>query len=164
MKYNKIRTIGMLFIAILFSINTNVLAQRGSGNGNGNGNGQGSGRGNGTGYISENIPNLTTDQETKINGLRNSYSKEMQNYNNQLAEKRANGTSSEISAIEKNMQNSKEKHSQQVRNLLTTDQKVYFDNMNQGNGQGYGNGQGRGNGNGNRNGSGNGRGNGNGRN
>jgi len=105
MRNNKNRTIGMLLIAILFSVNSEILAQRGSGNGNGNGSGQGSGRGNGNGYISVNIPNLTADQETKINGLRNSYSKEMQNYNNQLDEKRANGTSSEISAIEKNILN-----------------------------------------------------------
>lgn len=158
MKSIKIRTIGMLFIAILFSINTDILAQRGSGNGNGNGSGQGSGRGNGSGYISDNIPNLTANQQTKINGLRTSYSKEMQNYNSQLAEKRANGTSSEIIAIQKNMQNSREKHSHKVRNLLTADQKVYFDNMN----EGKGNGQGSSKGNGNRNGSGLGRGNGNG--
>ena len=86
----------------------------------------------------------------------------MQNYNNQLVDKRANGSSNEIGAIEKNMQNSREKHNQNVRNLLTTEQKVYFDNMNQGNGNGQG--YGRGKGNGNRNGSGQGRGNGNGRN
>ena len=163
MKSIKIRTIGMLFIAILFSVNTNILAQRGSGNGNGNGSGQGSGRGNGNGYISDNIPNLTADQQTKISGLRTSFSKEMQNYNNELAEKRVNGTSSEINAIQKNMQNSREKHSQKVRNLLTADQKVYYDNLNLGNGNGQGSGRGKGNRNGSGQGRGNGNGNGNGR-
>lgn len=164
MKNLKFGTIGMLLVVALLSVSTNIFAQRGYGNGNGQGNRQFNG--NGQGYFCDNIPNLTTDQQTKIEKQRTAQWKEMQNYRNQLAEKRTrlqtlrsadnadmnaiNKTIDEMSAIQTSMRKNREQHLQDVRNLLTDDQRVYFDNSNRGrgNGQGYGrgNGQGRGNG------------------
>ena len=164
MRLLKIGTTGMLLIAMVFSVNT--FAQRGYGNGNGQGNGQGYGNGNGQGYFCNNIPNLTTDQQTTITNFRTAHWKEMQNNGNQLAEKRArmqtlrsgenvdmkaiNNTIDEISIIQTNMQKNREQHFQNVRNTLNADQVVYFDNFNRGrgNGQGLGRGNGRGRGNG----------------
>jgi Spy/CpxP family protein refolding chaperone len=171
MKNLKFRTIVMLLAAVLLSLNTNVFAQTGYGNGNGQGNG------NSQGYFCDNIPNLTTDQQTKIEKQRTTQWKEMQNYRNQLNEKRArlqtlrsvdnadmstiNKTIDEIGVIQTSMQKKREQHFQDVRNLLTDDQRVYFDNFHsgRGNGQGRGNGYCRGNGQGRGNGSGRGKGN-----
>ncbi|MEA3450854.1 MAG: Spy/CpxP family protein refolding chaperone [Bacteroidota bacterium] len=155
MKHLKIGTIGMLFIAMLFSVNT--FAQRGNGYGNGNGYGQG--------YFCNNIPNLTTDQQTKITNLRTGHWKQMQASRNQLAVKNANlqtlrssgdinainKTIDEMSVIRTNMQKNREQHFQDVRSILNADQQVYFDNFNsrRGNGRGYGRGNGRGYGRGN---------------
>ncbi len=158
MKNVKFGTIGMLLIAMLLSVNTNVLAQKGYGNGQG--------IGNGPGFFCNNIPNLTADQQTKIDELRITHLKEMQNSRNQLAEKQArlqtlrtadkadmntlNKTIDEIGVIRTSMQKNREEHLQDVRNLLTDDQKVYFDNFKRGRGYGQsycrGNGQGRGQG------------------
>ena len=164
MKNLKFRTIGMLLVAGLLCVNTNIFAQRGNGNGNGQGNRQFNG--NGQGYYCNNIPDLTEDQQTKIGKLRTAHLKEMQNSRNQLAEKKArlqtlrtaenanmvaiNKTVDEKSVIQTSMQKNREQHFQDVRIILTNDQKVNFDNRdrNRGNGQGYckGNGKGRGNG------------------
>ena len=93
MKHLKTRTIGMLLIALLLSVNTNIFAQRGQGYGPGNGQGDGQGygqfNGNGQGAFCNSIPNLTTDQQEKIDKLRTTHWKEMQKYSNQLGEKRA---------------------------------------------------------------------------
>jgi len=160
MRHLKIGTIGVLFIAMLFSVNT--FAQRGNGWGNGNG----------QGYFCNNIPNLKTDQQTKITNLRTAHWKQMQASRNQLAVKSANLRTlrskgdvnainkaiDEMSVIRTNMQKNREQHFQDVRSILNADQQVYFDNFNsrrgngqcysRGNGQGYGRGYGRGNRNG----------------
>ena len=81
MKNFKIKTIGMLFAAILFS--TNIFAQRGYGNA------YGQSYGYGQGYFCSNIPNLTTVQQTKVSGLRTAHLQGMQNYRNLIAEKSA---------------------------------------------------------------------------
>ena len=143
----------MLFIAMLFSVNT--FAQRGNGWGNSQGNN------NGQSYFCNNIPNITADQQTKITNLRTAHWKQRQTNQNQLAVKSTNlqtlrstgdinalnKTIDEMSVIRTNMQKNREKHFQDVRNILNADQRVYFDNFNRrrGNGQGYGRGKGRGN-------------------
>ena len=160
MKNLKLETIGMLFIAVLLSVNTNVFAQKGYGSGYGQGSGQFNE--NSRGSFCSNIPNLTVDQETKISELQTAHWKEMQNGRNQLGEKRArmqtlrsadnadmtsiNKTIDEIGVIRTSMQKNREQHFQDVRNLLTADQKVYFDNSNRGRGQGQGYGRGNGGG------------------
>ena len=121
-------------MAILFSVNTDVFAQRGCEKGKAN-------RGDNS---CKNIPDLTDEQETKIKKLRTAHMKEMQNYDNKIAEKHArlqtlrtaekvdmklvNKTVDEIGAIRTNKQKNKEQHNQKVRSLLTADQKIYFDN------------------------------------
>ncbi len=162
MKNLKGRIIGMLLAAGVLFVTTNVFAQRGYGNGFGQRNGQFNQ--NGTGYFCNNIPNLSTDQQTKIGKLRTSHWKEMQNSGNQLAEKKAriqtlrfadnadmnaiNKIVDEIGAIQTSMYKNQELYYQDVRNILTDDQKVNFDRFKtgRGNGQGYcrGNGLGRG--------------------
>ena len=157
---------GMLFIAMLLSVNTNIFAQRGYGQRYGQG--QGYGQGFQSGYFCNNIPNLTTEQQTKITGLRTVHWKERQNFINQLAEKGVrlqilrstdnvdmqaiNNSIDELGVIQTNMLKNKEQHFQSVRAVLTDDQKVFFNNFNRGraNGQGYGygNGYGRGRGSG----------------
>ena len=152
------KTIGIVFIALMLIVNTNIFAQRGNGMGNGQGNrnGQGYGQANQNSYIVSNIPNLTADQKTKLDVLRSTHFETMQNYSNQL--RLNNKTAEERNTISINMQNSREKHLQDVRGLLTTDQKMAFDKLNleqnsrqnfgsrKGNRRGNGNGQGRGNG------------------
>ncbi len=154
MKQLKIGTIGLLFVAMLFGANT--FAQRGNGWGNGQGNGYGQGS------FCNNIPNLSTEQQTKISDLRTAHWKKMQDSRNQLAVKSANlqtlrstgdlnainKTIDEMGAIRTNMQKNREQHFQDVRSLLNADQKVYFDSFNRGRGncQAYGRGYGRGNG------------------
>ena len=158
MKSLKLETIGMLFIAILLSANTNVFAQKGYGSGYGQGNGQFNE--NDRGAFCNNIPNLTADQQTDIDKLKTAHWKEMQNGRNQMAEKRArlqtlrsadnadmntiNKTIDEMSVIRTGMQKNREQHFQDVRNVLTDDQRVYFDNFNRAKGQGQGYGRGYG--------------------
>lgn len=157
MKALKIGTIGILFFALVFSLNT--FAQRGYGQGYGQGNG------NDQGYFCNNIPNLTADQQTKITNFRTTHLKQMQEDRNQLALKRVhlqtmrtaenvdmnaiNKIIDEIGVIQTNKQKRREQHFQDVRNILTADQKVYFDSFNRGNGnRGFGQGRGSGRGSG----------------
>jgi len=134
----------------------------------------------GEGYNQQNkacyrIPDLTEDQQAKIEALRLDHLKEMTALRNQTNELRAkkqtlmttdNTDMKEINSVIDQMtelQNKKmkvsAKHQQDVRNLLTDDQKVYFDSHShrghrkgrgmssrKGNGRGQGNGQGTGNG------------------
>ena len=171
MRNLKINVIGMLLIAALFSLSTNAFGQRGSGMGQGRGQGQGygQGRGNGQGFCN-NIPNLTTEQQTKIDKFRTAHLKEMQGNRNVIGEKKAhlqtlrcadkadmtaiNKTIDEMAVIKVTMAKQHEQHLQDVRNILDTDQKIYFDNFRNsrgkgnGHGCGHGRGQGRGNGSG----------------
>ncbi len=164
MKTLKFQVIGMFLIAILLSMNTNTFAQKGYGKCDGTGKGNGNGQGN----ICNNIPDLTADQQAKIDKLKTAHMKEIQSLRNELSEKEAhlqtlrtadkadmvsiNQTIDEISVIKTTMAKSREQHFQDVRGLLTDDQKVVFDSRGQGKGFGKGNcnynetGQGRGNG------------------
>lgn len=158
MKNSGIVTTGMFLLAMLITINAGLYAQKGYGRGYGPRNGSG------PGFYCKNIPDLTEDQQGKIDALRTAHLKEMQAYRNQLDEKRAHlqtlrtadkadmnaidKTIDEMGAIRTKMMKDREQHFQDVRNLLTDDQKVYFDNSKRGNGQGQGccrgNGPGRG--------------------
>lgn len=152
MKKLKMQTIGMLFIAILVGNSTNTFAQCGNGNW-----GYANGQENGQGYYCNNIPNLTTDQQNKIGKLATACLNEIQSLRNELLEKKAhlqtlrttdkvdlvsiNKTIDEISVIQTNMNKKREQYFQEVRGLLTNDQKAVFDTN--GNGCCNGNGNGR---------------------
>ncbi len=133
MKNLKSVSIGMLFLAILFSVSSNVYAQMGHGKDNGN-----CDKG-----ICANIPDLTSNQEAQMEKLKVVQMRKMLNYCNQIDEMRArlqtirtgdnvdmkaiNKIIDEMSVIRVNKQKDKEQHLQDVRNLLTDTQKVYFD-------------------------------------
>ena len=129
------------------------------GRGNGYGYGQGYGQGYGRNYCLNAIPDLTDEQKTKIEDLRTAHMKEMQNFRNQMREKRAhlitlqtadkvdmkavNSTIDEMTALKNQQMKSNAAHRQEVRNLLTDSQKVYFDAHAGNRGHGKGMGQGR---------------------
>jgi len=130
-------------------------------------------RNDSTGFFCK-LPNLTADQQTKMESLRTKHLKEVSPLRNELAEKRAhlktlesvdkpdmtaiNKTIDEISALQSKMMKLRASHRIEVSSILTDDQKVYF-NAHQGmgmkgnrgmgkgmrNGMGNGNGMGRGN-------------------
>ncbi len=158
MRNLKLRVKEVLLIAAMISFTSNIFAQ-------GYGRGYGRMNGAGTGYYCSNIPNLTQEQQTKLETLRAEHWKNVQNDRNLLAEKAAHlrtlrtaektdmkaidKTIDEMSVIRTKMQKSREKHIQDVRKILTDEQKVYFDNFRGRRGQcrfgrGYGNGTGRG--------------------
>lgn len=156
MKTQKIKMMGVLLLALIFSVNAYTYAQGGAAGGKGNG----YGRGNGQGFFCNNIPDITPEQETKINALRSAHLKDKLTYQNQLDEKFArlrtlqssdnvdmksiNKTIDEISAIQSDILKGRAQHIQDVRNLLTDDQKVYFDSFRRGGGPGMGHGRGHG--------------------
>ncbi|MCD4746294.1 MAG: Spy/CpxP family protein refolding chaperone, partial [Bacteroidales bacterium] len=140
MKTMKIKMITVFALALLFSLNANIMAQQqGYGQGNrkdGNFNQQ-------KGFFCKNIPNLTEDQQTKIEKLRTAHMKDVLDHRNQMGEKRAklqtlqtadNVNMDEINILIEEMgkiriekQKKAAAHRQSVRNLLTDEQKVYFD-------------------------------------
>lgn len=180
MKTGNFKMIVTLVLIVLMGFGTDVLAQRGSGQGNGQRNGDGQGNGNGQGYAfrdCQNMPNLTDAQKTSIQKLQITQQKEMLQHRNELRELQAklntqrsadnenmteiNKMVDEISAVKNTQMKQREAHKQEIRKLLTDDQKVMFDtrqsrqnrkgnrggkgkrgNRN-GNGDGNGNGQGR---------------------
>jgi Spy/CpxP family protein refolding chaperone len=158
--------IALLFTVLLISSQLNLFAQPMSGNKQGRGNGYDYGQG----YCMNAIPDLTEDQKTRIEDLRIAHMKEMQNFRNQISEKRAhltilqtadnvdmkavNSTIDEITSLKNKQMKSNAAHRQKVRSLLTDNQKVYFDThvgrkgYGKGMGQGHrgsGHGYGRGN-------------------
>lgn len=151
----------LLFTVLLVSSQLNIFAQPMNAK-------QSKGYGYGQGYCMNSIPDLTEDQKTKITDLRVAHMKEMQNFKNQMREKRAhlitlqtadnvdmkavNSTIDEITTLKNKQMKSNAVHRQKVRNLLTDNQKVYFDahagkkGMDKGMGQGRkGAGYGKGN-------------------
>lgn len=144
MKTLKFKTLTLLLVVAMLSINTNIFAQKGQNMQMGN-------------KAMCNIPNLTQDQQTKIETLKTAHMQEMIGFKTQLAEKKAhentlmtaktvdlkavNKVIDEISNIKAKMQKSNAKHHNDVRNLLTDEQKVFFDNHYihmKGNGMGHG--------------------------
>ena len=174
----------LLVTVILFGTQADIFAQqrKGMGNGQAMGSGQvGNAQGNGyvQGYFCNNIPGITEEQMSKMQNQRLIQMKERQANQNQMREKRAhlitlqsannvnmnavNKTIDEITALQNAQWKKRAAHKQAVRNILTDDQKVYYDNHSgrrgygnrngncnngrrgRGNGAGYGNGQGYGN-------------------
>ncbi|MCK5823547.1 MAG: Spy/CpxP family protein refolding chaperone, partial [Bacteroidales bacterium] len=130
MKKVKFKTLALLLFAALLSINTSVFAQKGN-----------------MQMMNTkncNIPNLTEEQETKIEKLRTAHMQEMINFKTQFAEKKAhkntlmtaktvdlkavNKVVDEMSSMKAQTQKSNAKHHNDVRNLLTDEQKVFFNN------------------------------------
>jgi Spy/CpxP family protein refolding chaperone len=90
------------------------------------------------------IPDLTEEQESKIEDLRLSHMKEMMQSRNQLNEKRAERRSlqtqdnpdmeaiysviEEMGKIRTGMNKDRAKHHQEIRSLLNEEQKIFFDN------------------------------------
>jgi len=160
MKTNKFRLLATILAALLISISTNVLAQRGQG---GQGMGQGMERGS-----CMNIPDLTDAQKTSLEKLRASHQKEMLQFRNEMGELKAklqtlrtaespnmteiNATVDKITVLKNKQMKSREAHTQDVRKVLTPEQRVQFDLHQGGKGKGKGNcmGQGGGKGYGNR--------------
>jgi len=168
----KFVSFAILFATILMT--TTSFAQRGNGNGNGNGN-----RGECNG-----ISDLTEQQSKQLQTLRTAQAQDMLTYRNQLGEKRArlrtlqtaenpdmkaiNTTIEEMGAIKITKNKKRAAHKQEVRKILTPEQRTQFDMRNgnrghkghRGNGMRNGNGENNGQGYGNQRGNGNGQGNG----
>lgn len=112
---------------------------------------------------------LTEEQQTKIDALKLSHQKKVLHLKNELNEKKAklrtlqtaevsdmkaiNSIIDEIGTIKTKMAKEQAAHHQEIRKILTEEQRIKFD-MHQGNRGGYGNGNGNRGGNGNRNGNG----------
>lgn len=140
MKRLRFGTITMLIAAIVFLGSTQLQAQKGK---NCDKTGQGQCK----------IPNLTDDQAKQISGLKVSHQKEMLQFRNQMQEKRArlntlrtadkpdmaaiNKVVEEMGGLHTQMMKKREAHRQDVRKLLTEEQKVFFDSR-PGRGQGHG--------------------------
>ena len=169
MKILKLKIAALLFTVILFGTQVDVFAQQR----NGMGRGQGNGYGMGQGMVCSNIPGITDEQKTKMQEFRVVQMKERQQTQNQIREKRAhlitlqtadkvdlnaiNKTIDEITALQNAQWKKRAAHKQAIRNLLTDEQRVYFDNhrgrkgqgRTQGNCRGHRHGYGGGNGSGN---------------
>ncbi|MCD6116042.1 periplasmic heavy metal sensor [bacterium] len=105
------------------------------------------------------LPNLTEDQQKKIETLRTKFMKDGLNIRNQIAEKRArlntlrtadklntseiNKVIEDIGSLRTRMMKMGESHRQEVRALLTEEQRVVFDSMHNRMGKGCMKGRGR---------------------
>ena len=92
-----------------------------------------------------NIPDLTPEQETKIEALRVDHLKKRTEFRNQMNELRAkkqtlmasdksdlnaiNGVIDQMTSLQNKMMKERAKNHQDIRSLLTDSQKVYFDNQ-----------------------------------
>lgn len=90
-----------------------------------------------------NIPNLTDEQKTKIETLKVPHMKEMQTFENKMGELKArqrtletadkadtkaiNANIDEITKVQGQMMKARSEHRQQIRGLLTDEQRVWFD-------------------------------------
>lgn len=173
MKANSLKMMVTLVVIVLMGLSTDLLAQRGNGNGQRNGSGNGNGNGNAFGNC-QNIPNLTDAQKTSIEKLQLKQKKGMLQNSNKLRELNAklntqrtadnasiteiNKTVDAITTVKNKQMKQREAHKQEIRNLLTADQRVMFDSRQarkngkgnrggnkgrKGNRGGNGNGQGR---------------------
>jgi len=168
MKAQRIKSGTILAIAILMFAGTNLYAQGGR-------NFQDQGKGFGQNQHCT-LPDLTEDQQNKMDALRVNHLKEMKTYRNQMNELRArkqtlqtsdnvdlkeiNAVIDKMTTVHNQMMKQSAKHRQELRSLLTDEQKVYFDSRP---GRGHRNGRGDRRGNGHKDGAGLGQGNGQGR-
>ena len=148
------KTKNLTILAGLIFLSASIFAQGNYRNqGNFNGQGQGlryqnnfDGQGQGLRYQGDmfmNIPDLTDDQKTKITDMRAANMKEMLPLRNKLREKQAhlntistgdnvnmtdvNKTIGEVGAIKIDMAKKRASQRQEVRKILTDDQRVFVD-------------------------------------
>lgn len=138
MKTRRINKVAVLTIALLMLAGSNMYAQRGRNYSN-------QSEGFNQNQICQRIPDLTEDQQTKIEAHRLKHMKEINDFRNQKNELQAkkhtlmtsdNVTMNEINSVidkltslQNKMMKSSAKHRRDIRDLLTEDQKVYFDSM-----------------------------------
>lgn len=151
MNTQKMKKVTVLVAVALMIIGTSSFAQRGR-------NFENRGDGFGQSGFCERIPDLTEDQQAKIDALRLEQMKQMTNHRNQMdvlrAKKRTlmtsdnadmkeiNSVIDQMTSLQNERMKTSAKHRQAVRNLLTDEQKVYFDAMS-GHGRGHGRGHGK---------------------
>lgn len=150
MKTQRMKTAGLLIAAFMLLATTSVNAQRGRGYAP-------QGRNFDQNNFCQMIPDLTEDQESKIKDLRIDHLSEMNDFRNQINELRAkkhtlmtsdnsdlneiNSVIDQMTAVQNKMMKNRAKHRQEVRGLLTDDQKVLFDSRpmhRKGQGKGFG--------------------------
>jgi Spy/CpxP family protein refolding chaperone len=164
MKTQRIKTVTVLAIALLMFAGTNLYAQRGRNYSN-------QGKGFGQNQSCMMLPDLTEEQQNKIEALRIAHLKEMTAFRNQMNELRAkkqtlqttdnadlkeiNSVIDKMTEVHNKMMKTSAQHRQEVRSQLTDEQKVYFDSRpmrghrnGRGSGRGAGNGRGCSQGNG----------------
>jgi Spy/CpxP family protein refolding chaperone len=145
----KVLTAGMISLLLLAS--TTIFAQRGRGYMQGQ-------RGPGSAQAECRIPDLTEDQQEQINTLRTEHWNEMDEFRTDMrilrAEmkdltsgsdydvKAADKKIEEISEMKEKMMKAQLNHRDEVRSLLTDEQKVFFDKHHPGKGNGFGKGHG----------------------
>ena len=136
MKTQRIKKVTVLAMALLMFAGSNMYAQRGRNYSN-------QGQDFNQNQFCQRIPDLTEEQQTKIEAIRLKHMKEMNTFRNQKNELQAkkhtlmtsdNANSNEINSVIDQMTNlqnkmlkTSAKHRQDVRSLLTDEQKVYFD-------------------------------------
>lgn len=156
MKTQKFKKVSIIAVAFLMTLGMNSYAQQGRNYGQGQKDDQ---------RKTCQIPDLTEEQEAKINDLRLEKTKEMTTFRNQMNELRAkkqtlmtsdnsdskeiNGVIDQMTDIHNKMMKTSAKHHQDVRSLLTDEQKIIFDSRPmRGHGQGQGHGMRNGSGHG----------------
>jgi Spy/CpxP family protein refolding chaperone len=143
MKTIRFKNLATLFVFLVFFSVSSAFSQHGQMNGSKNGQG-----------YKQNIPDLTEEQQKKIDEFAITHQKKMLQFKNQINEKDAalntlrtadkadmnaiNKTIDEMGAIKIQMMKERENHHQQVRAILTDKQRVIFDSH-QGMGKGHGN-------------------------
>ena len=137
MERGKVNMRKVIIGAILALMSTGLIAQPGPGNGRYNhGDMQGK-------QIHQRIPNLTPEQEKKIAELRTAHMQEMNNFRNDLMIKQAelnklqtadnpdinkiDAKIDEIGKMKTDMAKKRAAHRQEVRAILTPEQRVVFD-------------------------------------
>jgi Spy/CpxP family protein refolding chaperone len=161
MKTLKIKTVSVIVIAVLMIAGSNLYAQQGR-NYSRQGQGMNQKQGQGMNQIGscQAILDLTEDQDSKIDALRLEQMKERTAFRNQKNElmakkqtlmasdnadmKEINAVIDQMTNVHSKMMKASAKHHQDVRNLLTDEQKVIFDSKpmrghknGKGNGHGY---------------------------
>ncbi|MCK4663623.1 MAG: Spy/CpxP family protein refolding chaperone [Bacteroidales bacterium] len=137
MKTLKLKTYLFLLVGMFFLFNLSVFAQQGSAMG------QGQGKANCQGKCLMNIPDLTDEQTEQIENVRIENMKKTLPLKSQLEEKRAkyktlmvaekadmneiNKIIDEMGEIKTQKMKQRTSHKQEIRKILTDDQRVYFD-------------------------------------
>jgi Spy/CpxP family protein refolding chaperone len=132
MKTTQFKSLAALYILLILSSASHILAQHGQMNGPKQGPG-----------FKSNIPDLTEEQQKKLSDLGLEHQKNMLQFRNQMDVKNAqlnllstadkadmnaiNKTIDEIGTLKTQMMKERENHHQQVRSLLTEKQRVIFD-------------------------------------